>query len=336
MPDFSGRHAVAPAVNNMSVVGGGEVIAPPDNTSSLGDHAVNSPINTPVLGATHAIIPSATDAADSASSFLSFVGAGTDHAGPANEAAFGGDQFSAVTGDLRAGGDAASVTNQLAHAPWALALGSSQLAGRMSDVAFAADNAAVSLAAGETDPGTLTNELQGGFTQTLLSSLLKVLTSGERGDASLQLSDNASPIGVVSPGTPVLDYSKHLTDSTIVDDLGTAHSGATYSTVQTAIANEQATSSVMLPTLISATFGSSGNDSFAFHPNIGSDTGQNTGTPTNELAHGSDQVGGPALGSTAPEFHTEFALDVIHQDDSHVAATVDQFHQMAANSTLLH
>ena len=48
------------------------------------------------------------------------------------------------------------------------------------------------------------------------------------------------------------------------------------------------------------------------------------------------QISGPALGSTAPEFHQEFAFDAIHQDLANLAATVDQFHQMASNSTLLH
>jgi hypothetical protein len=79
-----------------------------------------------------------------------------------------------------------------------------------------------------------------------------------------------------------------------------------------------------------------GNDNFAFHRSLGSDMSPSRGAPTNELAHVSVQVRGPAHGSTAPEVHAEFALDVIHQDDSHVAATVDQFHQMVANSTLLH
>jgi hypothetical protein len=90
------------------------------------------------------------------------------------------------------------------------------------------------------------------------------------------------------------------------------------------------------PTLASATFGSLGNDNFAFHPNLGSDTTQNAGGTANELAHNNVQVAGPTLAWTAPEFHAEFAFDAIHQDAANLAATVDQFHQMAANSTLLH
>jgi hypothetical protein len=37
-----------------------------------------------------------------------------------------------------------------------------------------------------------------------------------------------------------------------------------------------------------------------------------------------------------PEFHLDPAFDAIHQDATHLPATVDQFHQVAANSTLLH
>ena len=90
------------------------------------------------------------------------------------------------------------------------------------------------------------------------------------------------------------------------------------------------------PTLASASLGGLGNDSFTFHPNLGSDTAQNTDAHASELAHSNIQVGAPALASIAPEFHQEFAFDAIHQDAANHAATVDQFHQMAANSTLLH
>ena len=90
------------------------------------------------------------------------------------------------------------------------------------------------------------------------------------------------------------------------------------------------------PTLASASFGGMGNDNFAFHPNLGSDTAQNTDAHTSELAHNNVQISGPALASTAPEFHQEFAFDAIHQDAVNLSAAVDQFHQMASNSTLLH
>ena len=90
------------------------------------------------------------------------------------------------------------------------------------------------------------------------------------------------------------------------------------------------------PTLAENSLGLSGNDSFAFHPNLGNDTAHNTGAHTTELAHSNIQVTAPALAPIAPEFHQEFTFDAIHQDAADLAAMVDQFHQMAANSTLLH
>jgi hypothetical protein len=89
------------------------------------------------------------------------------------------------------------------------------------------------------------------------------------------------------------------------------------------------------PTLASASLGGLGNDSFAFHPTLDSDS-PNTDTHASELAHGAVQIGSPALASIVPEFHQEFAFDAIHQDVANIAATVDQFHQMASNATLLH
>jgi fibronectin-binding autotransporter adhesin len=90
------------------------------------------------------------------------------------------------------------------------------------------------------------------------------------------------------------------------------------------------------PTLATGSAGALDNDSFAFHPTLGNDTAQNTGGHTTELAHGNIQVGGPAVGPIAPEFHQEFTFDAIHQDATNLAAIVDQFHQMASNTTLLH
>jgi hypothetical protein len=148
-----------------------------------------------------------------------------------------------------------------------------------------------------------------------------------------------SPIAVVAPGTPVLDR-EHLTDWTTVDGSSAAHGEAATPTVPTAPANNEhavapatVTAPAMSPTLASASLGGSGSDSFAFHPSLGSDTAQNTNAHTSELAHNNVQIAGPAI---APEFHQEFAFDAIHQDAAALAATVDQFHQMAANSTLLH
>jgi hypothetical protein len=257
---------------------------------------------------------------------------GTDHAAnPATEAGFGGDQSSVNVSPHD--GDAAPLTNQLAPPA---ALGGDQPSNSAIETAFGIGHAGVDPVAGtangnvtEADAGaTIPNT---GSTQTLLSSLLNVLT------------DNTSPIAIVAPGTPVLD-SGHLTDSTIVDGSGAANSEAAPSAPPTASTNEHAEAPAavtppppaMSPTPASVSFAGLGSDSFAFHPNLGSHMVQNTAAPTSELAHNNIQVSGPALGSTAPELHAEFALDVIHQDDSHLAAAVDQFHQMAANSTLLH
>jgi hypothetical protein len=202
-------------------------------TSALGDdHATNSSNNMSVLGVEHAIVPPVTDAASSATSFLSGASAnsdqglslesdqnglltktfalandnaidlsgtagvqshvsttdmhafggdhatapanqnGTDHAaGPANAAAFGGDQLATL--DMNNGGAAAPVTNDLAPAPGAHALGSGLLAGPTSDAAFGGDQADVSPAS-EVDASALASGLHGGSTQTLLSSLLNV------------------------------------------------------------------------------------------------------------------------------------------------------------------
>jgi hypothetical protein len=258
---------------------------------------------------------------------------GTDHAAnPATEAGFGGDQSSVNVSPHD--GDAAPLTNQLA--PLA-ALGGDQPSNSAIETAFGIGHAGVDPVAGtangnvtEADAGaTLTNT---GSTQTLLSSLLNVLT------------DNTSPIAIVAPGTPVLD-SEHLTDSTIVDGSGAANSEAAPSAPPTASTNEHTVAPATVtplpppatsPVLASASFGGLGNDNFAFHPNLGSDTARNADAHTGELAHNNTQISGPALASTAPEFHQEFAFDAIHQDAANLAAAVDQFHQMAANSTLLH
>jgi hypothetical protein len=170
----------------------------------------------------------------------------------------------------------------------------------------------------EADAGTLTNVANGGFAQSLLSSLLNVLT------------ENISSIAAVAPNTPVLN-SANVTNSTIVDGSGAAGNETAHSMVQAI-----PTSDLASPTPASVSFAGLSNDSFAFHPNLGSDTVQNTGASASELAHNNIQVSGPALGSTTPEFHAEFALNAIHQDDTHLAAAVDQFHQMTSNSTLLH
>jgi len=237
-------------------------------------------------------------------------------ANPVNEVGFGSDQSSAVTSDIHNGSDATPATNELARATGVLALDSGQLAGATGEAAFGGDRAATGNSS-EGDAGALTNGLTGGFNQTLLSSLLNVLT------------DNTSSIAAVAPNTPV-------------DGSGTPGNEAAHSTVQMVPTNEIASSSATSPaptaspTLASASFGGSGNDSFTFHPNLGGDTAQNTGGAANELAHNNVQIAGSTLASIVPEIHQEFAFNAIHQDDTHLAANLDQLHQMAASSTLLH
>ena len=265
---------------------------------------------------------------------------GTDHgAGPANVAGFGGDQSSVVTSNMTNSGDAAPLTNELAPAHVALALGGVALASAISDAAFGGDNAVVSSAAGEADAGTLTNALHGGLAQSLLSSLLNVLTGGEQDAGAIQVSDGVTPVALVLG-------SKPLTDSTIVGGSGAAHDEVApprcrrrppiTSTQWRRRSLHRRRPPATSPTLAAASFGGMGNDNFAFHPNLGSDTAQSADAHTSELAHNNVQISGPALASTAPEFHQEFGFDAIHQDAANLSAAVDQFHQMASNSTLLH
>ena len=234
------------------------------------------------------------------------------------------------------GGDAAAVTGQLVPPPSALALGSGQFAGLANEAAFGGEQAAGSLATGnssEADIGGLTNDLHG-IGSHLLSSLLNVLNGSEQG--AVRVSDSAPANAAVAPVTSVLD-GKHLTDSTIVEGAGSANSEVAFSTELTAPTSERDVAPVhgTAPTLASATLGGLDNDSFTFHPNLGSETASNTHVNPTEFAHNEIQAS-PALASIAPEFHQEFAFDAIHQDASNLSAHVDQFHQIVANSTLLH
>jgi hypothetical protein len=250
---------------------------------------------------------------------------GTDHAvGPASEAGLGGDQGSAAAATAPDGA-AASPVNQLALAgdtvtapPSATsALGGSDLA------AFGSDHVAVPPAGPV--PGS-----------TLSAGAIEVSTV-----------TSPIPIAVELPGTPELDR-EHLTDWTIVNGSdNAAHDEGAPPTVPTASTNNEHTALPALatppapapatsPTLASASLSGLGNDSFAFHSNLGSDTAQNTDAHTSELAHSNLQIAGPALAAIVPEFHQEFAFDAIHQDAANLSAAVDQFHQMASNSTLLH
>jgi hypothetical protein len=157
-----------------------------------------------------------------------------------------------------------------------------------------------------------------GSTQSLLSSLLKTLTGGT--DATAQSIDLDSGHGqaAIAPALVTTALSnEHVNEHVLAPTQVTSLPAAS-------------------PTVASASFGTMGNDSFAFHASLGGDTAQSMDAHTSEIAHNNVQISGPALASTAPEFHQEFGFDAIHQDAANLSATVDQFHQMAASSTLLH
>ena len=275
----------------------------------------------PTTGATDASAPATTAPGNDHVAASTHQNAPDPAASPANEAGFGSDQDSAAAATAP-GGAAAPPANQLALAgntitapPSATsALGGSDLAA-FGDDHVAAPTAGPAAGGVHSGAATITNV--------------------------------ASPdvIALVAPGTSELDR-EHLADWTIADGSSAAHGDAvtpTIPTVPTAPANEHAVAPSTVtalapassPTLASASLGGLGNDSFAFHPTLGSDT-PNTDTHASELAHGAVQIGSPALASIVPEFHQEFAFAAIHQDAANLAAAVDQFHQMAANSTLLH
>ena len=151
-------------------------------------------------------------------------------------------------------------------------------------------------------------------TQNLLSSLLKTLTGGTDGTA------------------PSIDLGSSHDQAVIAPALVTTAPVNEHTIASAQITSLPATS----PTVASASFGTVGNDSFTFHAGLGSNPAQNTDAHTSEIAHNNIQISGPALASTAPEFHLDFGFDSIHQDAASIAASVDQFHQMAANSALLH
>ena len=194
--------------------------------------------------------------------------------------------------------------------PVIASLGAPALGGGLADGSFV--NGVTGDAAGEVGAATLTNV--GVSTQSLLSSLLKTLTGGTEGAA------------------PSIDLGAGHDQAAIAPALATTAPANEHTLASAQITSPPAAS----PTLASASFGGMGNDNFAFHPNLGSDTAQNTDAHTSEIAHNNIQISGPALASTVPEFHQEFGFDAIHQDAANLSAAVDQFHQMASNSTLLH
>ena len=87
-------------------------------------------------------------------------------------------------------------------------------------------------------------------------------------------------------GTIITDPA--VTNSTIVDGSGAAGNETAHSMVQAIPSNELASSSATSPTLAalptpaSVSFAGLGNDSFAFHPNLGNDTAQNAGAPASD------------------------------------------------------
>jgi hypothetical protein len=231
----------------------------------------------------------------------------TDHAAsPSNLFGFGGDQDTAATwhdNEVAAPGDQLALGGKSAIAP----LGAPALGGGLAGSSFngVADGGADEAGAGVTIDVS---------TQSLLSSLLKTLTGGTDGTV------------------PAIDLGSGHDQAAIAPALVTTAPSNEHVMAPTQVTSLPAAS----PTIASASFGTMGNDSFAFHSNLGSDTVQNTGAPASELAHNNIQIGGPALGSIVPEFHQEFGFDASHHDAADLAATLDQLHQMAANSTLLH
>jgi hypothetical protein len=225
-----------------------------------------------------------------------------DHAtSPSNLFGFGGDQDSAP---------ATSHDSEVAAPADQLALGGKSviapLGGGLADSSFADDS-------GASEPGAgVTIDIS---TQSLLSSLLKTLTDGTAPAIDLGSGHGQAAIApaLVTTAPSNEHVNEHVSAPTQVTSLPAAS-----------------------PTVASASFGTMGNDSFAFHASLGSNPAQNTDAHTSELAHNNVQISGPALASTAPEFHQDFGFDAIHQDAANLSAAVDQFHQMASNSTLLH
>jgi hypothetical protein len=131
---------------------------------------------------------------------------------------------------------------------------------------------------------------------------------------------------------PSIDLGSSHSQAAIAPALVTAPPGNEHVAAPAQIAPPPAAS----PTVASASFGTMGNDSFAFHANLGSNGPQNSLSHVNELAHDNTQLAAPSPAAATPDVHQEFAFDVVHQDIVALTATVDQFHQMASNSTLLH
>jgi hypothetical protein len=241
---------------------------------------------------------------------------------PANQVAHATDHATSLSNLFGFGGDQDSVPaatwhdNELAVSGDQLALGDKSVIAPPGAPALGGVPAGSSFVNGVADGGvgeTGAGATNDGSSQSLLSSLLKTLTDGTAPSIDLGSGHGQTAIAPAPAPLTTAPSNEHATAPTQVTSLPAAS-----------------------PTIASASFGTMGNDSFAFHASLGSDAAQNAGAQTSELAHNNIQVSGPALASIVPEFHQEFAFDAIHQDAATLAATVDQFHQMAANSTLLH
>ena len=259
----------------------------------------------PVGGAKQAPSTVATASDGHSSAPVNQIAHVTDHATSlSNLFGFGGDQDSTAT----------SHDNEVAAPGDQLALGGKSVIAPLGAPALGGGLAGSSFGNGVTDSEADAGVTIDVSTQNLLSSLLKTLTGGTDGTAlSIDLGSGHGQAAVAPALLTTAPSNEHVLAPSQATPLSTAS-----------------------PTIASASFGTMGNDSFAFHSSLGSDTAQNTGAQTSEIAHNNVQISGPALASTAPEFHQEFGFDAIHQDVANLSATVDQFHQMAANSTLLH
>ena len=202
---------------------------------------------------------------------------GTGHAaGPVNEAGFLGNQDAATTATSH---DAAAAppANQLALAGDPVTAPPSATFAHGSGDLVAFDNDDLAGPTAGPAPGSVHN-----------------------GEVTMTVTAVASPITVVATGSPVLN-SEHLTD---FDDRrrigrcpqrGRASDGANGARQRAhrGAGDRHGAAARPLATLASASLGGSGNDSFAFHPNLGSDAAQNMDAHTSELAHNSVQSAAP-------------------------------------------
>jgi fibronectin-binding autotransporter adhesin len=259
----------------------------------------------PVGGAKQASSTVTTASDDHTSAPVNQIAHASDHATSlSNLFGFGGDQDSATTShdnEIAAPGDQLALGGKSVIAP----PGAPALGGGLADSLFVDGVADGSGAGGATN---------GDSSQSLLSSLLKTLTGGTDGTApSIDLGSGHGQAAIAPALVTTAPSNEHVVAPTQVTSLPAAS-----------------------PTIASASFGAMGNDSFAFHANLGSDGPQNNLSHVNALAHDNTQIAAPSPAAPTPDVHQEFAFDVVHQDIVAFTTAVDQFHQLASNSTLLH